>query len=172
MRFQKALFMSNFGIDMGLPEFRVGSYATYLLPFSKVFEKATGGECKFLLGSHTLDLLNRKSKITEINAKNSFVVRGKEYASLFGLGDDFLLESYNDAFGEKEERYIQYFRKLFGDWQPDVIFCWEFPTTLFRGGAGGQLSTDRRLGRAPLGQGHGRCPGRLAGQPHRNGAEP
>jgi hypothetical protein len=102
------------------------------LPFSKVFEKATGGECKFLLGSHTLDLLNRKSKITEINAKNSFVVRGKEYASLFGLGDDFLLESYNDTFGEKEERYIQYFRKLFGDWQPDVIFCWEFPTTLFR----------------------------------------
>jgi HAD superfamily hydrolase (TIGR01549 family) len=132
MRFQKALFMSNFGIDMGLPEFRVGSYATYLLPFSKVFEKATGGECKFLLGSHTLDLLTRKSKITEINAKNSFVVRGKEYASLFGLGDDFLLESYNDAFGQKEERYIQYFRKLFGDWQPDVIFCWEFPTTLFR----------------------------------------
>ncbi|MCK8654852.1 MULTISPECIES: HAD-IA family hydrolase [Pseudomonas] len=132
MRFQKALFMSNFGIDMGLPEFRVGSYATYLLPFSKVFEKATGGECKFLLGSHTLDLLNRKSKITEINAKNSFVVRGKEYASLFGLGDDFLLESYNDAYGEKEERYVQYFKKLFGDWQPDVIFCWEFPTTLFR----------------------------------------
>lgn len=124
--------MSNFGIDMGLPEFRVGSYATYLLPFSKVFEKATGGESKFLLGSHTLDLLNRKSKITEINAKNSFVVKSREYAGLFGLGDDFLLDSYNDTLEEKEEKYIAYFKKLFGNWKPDVIFCWEFPTTLFR----------------------------------------
>ncbi|WP_223544108.1 hypothetical protein [Pseudomonas sp. A-B-19] len=132
MRFQKALFMSNFGVDMGLPEFRVGSYATYLLPFSKVFEKATGGESKFLLGSHTLDLLNRKSKITEINAKNSFIVKGNEYASLFGLGDDFLLESYNDSYEEKEEQYTTYFKSLFGDWQPDVVFCWEFPTTFFR----------------------------------------
>ncbi|CAO3303241.1 hypothetical protein [Pseudomonas putida] len=131
MRFQKALFMSNFGIDMGLPEFRVGSYANYLLPFSRTYEKATGGESKFLLGSHTLDLLNRKSKITEINARNSFVVPGSKI-SQFGLGDDFLLECYNDKFEANKEKYSKYFEKLFKGWVPDVIFCWEFPTNFFR----------------------------------------
>ncbi|MCX2817571.1 MULTISPECIES: hypothetical protein [unclassified Pseudomonas] len=131
MRFQKALFMSNFGIDMGLPEFRVGSYANYLLPFSKTYEKATGGESKFLLGSHTLDLLNRKSKITEINARNSFVVPGSKI-SQFGLGDDFLLECYNDKFEANNEKYRKYFEQLFKGWVPDVIFCWEFPTNFFR----------------------------------------
>jgi len=131
MRFQKALFMSNFGVDMGLPEFRVGSYANYLLPFSKAFEKATGGESKFLLGAHTLDLLTRKSKITEINTKNSFVIKGRD-ASLFGVGDDFLLECYNEEFEGNQKKYTKYFSNLFGDWQPDVIFCWEFPTNFFR----------------------------------------
>lgn len=131
MRFQKALFMSNFGIDMGLPEFRVGSYSNYLLPFSKTYEKATGGESRFLLGSHTLDLLNRKNKITEINARNSFVVPGSKM-SLFGLGDDFLLECYNDQFEANKEKYTNYFEKLFKGWVPDVIFCWEFPTNFFR----------------------------------------
>lgn len=132
MRFQKALFMSNFGIDMGLPEFRVGSYATYLLPFSKTFEKATGGESKFLLGSHTLDLLSRKTKVTEINEQNSFVIKNNDYAKLFGLGDDFIVESYNDTLDANLERYTEYFLELFSGWQPDIIFCWEFPTTLFR----------------------------------------
>nr|WP_314617925.1 HAD-IA family hydrolase [uncultured Pseudomonas sp.] len=131
MRFQKALFMSNFGVDMGLPEFRVGSYANYLLPFSKTFEKATGGESKFLLGAHTLDLLNRKSGITDINAKNSFIVQGSDL-NIFGIGDEFLLESYNNAFESNFEKYACYFSGLLRDWKPDVIFCWEFPTNFFR----------------------------------------
>ena len=132
MKFEKALFMSNFGVDMGMPEFRVGSFATYLLPFSHTFKKAFDGEVKFLLGSHTLDLLNRKKNIKEINHSNSFVIEGADYAPTFGYGDEFILQSYNNDFGDKLDIYFSYFSKLFAGWEPDVIFCWEFPTNLFR----------------------------------------
>ena len=65
MRFQKALFMSNFGIDMGLPEFRVGSYATYLLPFSKVFENRTG---------NSSTVISTCFWIIDINNDNKFAI--------------------------------------------------------------------------------------------------
>lgn len=132
MNFEKALFMSNFGVDMGMPEFRVGSFATYLLPFSQTYKKAFEGDVKFLMGSHTLDLLNRKQNIKEINRDNSFIVEGADYAPIFGYGDEFILQSYNNNFGSKLETYQNYFEQLFAGWVPDVIFCWEFPTTLFR----------------------------------------
>lgn len=132
MKFEKALFMSNFGVDMGMPEFRVGSFATYLLPLSQMYGKAFDSDIKFLMGSHTLDLLNRKQNIKEINRNNSFIIEGADYAPIFGYGDEFILQSYDDDFGDKLEIYKNYFTELFSGWEPDVIFCWEFPTTLFR----------------------------------------
>ncbi|MGE6528785.1 HAD-IA family hydrolase [Pseudomonas sp. NPDC077382] len=132
MKFEKALFMSNFGVDMGMPEFRVGSFLHYLLPLSKVYMKATQGDARFLLGAHTLDLLNRKQGITEINESNAFIVDASDYASTFGIGDEFILQSYNQTFQEKLGSYKEYFHRLFSGWEPDVVFCWEFPTEVFR----------------------------------------
>lgn len=125
--------MSNFTIDMGDPNFRTGAYSKYLGSFAKTLSNLGNMDQRYLLARHTLDSLYRSSQTDKIRSDNSFVVDYQRDIDVFGFGDEFIKKSYNDAFTKEEEAKVNgYFKALFGGWEPDLIICWEFPTTLFR----------------------------------------
>ncbi|RBW68898.1 hypothetical protein [Bacillus taeanensis] len=131
--FKNVLFMSNFTIDMGDPNFRTGAYTKYLDPLANTLSKVNNLDVKFLLSKHTFESVKREAKPTKINNNNSFIVDYGRDTDIFGFGDAFIRKSYNDNFTSEERAYINgYFKSLFKGWEPDLIICWEFPTTIFR----------------------------------------
>ncbi|MCM3652957.1 hypothetical protein M3184_14015 [Metabacillus litoralis] len=131
--FNNVLFMSNFTFDMGDPNFRTGSYIKYLEPLAKSLAKSNDLDIKYLVSNHTFESIKRTSKSTSINSENSFIINYEKNMDIFGNGDWFIRKSYNDSFNSEELGYIFGFLKsMFNGWEPDLIVCWEFPTTIFR----------------------------------------
>ncbi|MBM7652569.1 HAD-IA family hydrolase [Neobacillus cucumis] len=131
--FKKALFMSNFTIDLGDPNYRTGAYLKYLEPIANTLSKQNNLDVKFLVATHTLESIKRNSKSTKIGQDNSFIIDYQRDIDVFGFGDNFIRKSYNSSFASEESAYINgYFKSLFKGWEPDLIVCWEFPTTIFR----------------------------------------
>jgi FMN phosphatase YigB (HAD superfamily) len=131
--FNNVLMMSNFTIDMGDPNFRTGAYLKYLEPIANTLLKQNQIDIKYLVGSHTLESIRRGSKATKIGSDNSFIINYQRDIDIFGFGDTFIQKSYNDSFTSEERAFIfGYLKSLFQGWEPDLIVCWEFPTTIFR----------------------------------------
>lgn len=125
--------MSNFTIDMGDPNFRTGAFIKYLGPLADTLAKTSELDIKFLLAKHTFESIKREAKSTRINSENSFTVDYQNTINVFGIGDWFIQKSYENNFDPAQVREISdYFERLFNGWKPDVIICWEFPTTFFR----------------------------------------
>lgn len=131
--FKNALFLSNFTIDMGDPNFRTGAYSKFLEPMADSLSKVSDVDVKFLASKHTFDSITRDAKASKIKKDNTFIVDYQRSIDIFGFGDWFIRKSYNDEFTNEEKAYISgYFKSLFGNWEPDLIVSWEFPTTILR----------------------------------------
>lgn len=125
--------MSNFTIDMGDPNFRTGAFLKYLEPIANTLAKKNTLDVKFLLSKHTFESIMREAKATKIDKSNSFIVDYQTHIDILGFGDWFIRKSYNNEFNTEEHAFINgYFQSLFNGWKPDLIICWEFPTTIFR----------------------------------------
>lgn len=132
LNFKKALFLSNFTIDMGDPGFRTGAYTKYLEPFANNLSKIKEVDIKYLISNHSFESIKRTGK-SKINLGNSFLIDYEREIDILGFGDWFIQKSYNHSFNVEESAYIKgYFKALFKGWEPDLIVCWEFPTTIFR----------------------------------------
>lgn len=131
--FKNVLMMSNFTIDMGNPNFRTGAYLKYLEPIANTLQKLNKLDVRYLISTHTLESIRRESKSTRISLENSFLIDYQRDMEVFGFGDSFIQKSYNNNFSLEERAYISgYLKSLFQGWEPDLIVCWEFPTTIFR----------------------------------------
>lgn len=131
--FSNVLFMSNFTIDMGDPNFRTGAYLKYLEPIANTLSKKNILDIRFLIGKHTFESIIRASQTSNIKHDNSFIIDYQRDMQLFGIGDFFIRKSYNNSFSEGEQStFTDYFETLFMGWKPNLIICWEFPTTFFR----------------------------------------
>ncbi|GIO41970.1 hypothetical protein [Paenibacillus apis] len=131
--FSKTLFMSNFTIDLGDPNFRTGAYLKYLEPLANSLSRATNTEVRFLISRHSFESVRKGNTSSKINQNNSYIVDYQKNIQTFGLGDEFVSLSYNNNFtGDQLSKIYHYFHELFQEWEPDLIFSWEFPTTIFR----------------------------------------
>lgn len=131
--FEKILFMSNFTIDMGDPNFRTGAYLKYLEPMAESLSKIKSLDIRYLVSKHSLESIKRANTSTNIGLNNSFIIDYQKDMDVLGTGDSFICKSYNNSFNSKESFELSnYFKDLFGGWEPDLIVCWEFPTTIFR----------------------------------------
>ncbi|WP_157733887.1 HAD-IA family hydrolase [Cytobacillus kochii] len=125
--------MSNIAYDMGDPNFRSGAFTKYLEPIEKSLRGVFEINSKYLLSKHTYESIVQSKDKSTINHENSFIIDYNQDIDIFGIGDWLISKSYNNNFTEEEiSKLHNYFLNKFKGWEPDLIFSWEFPTTIFR----------------------------------------
>lgn len=128
------LFLTNPGVDMGRPDFRIGTFKTYLFALrDRVVSDVDGANCRFLVGEHALNIMARDP---------DFISRGFDEFVSFptmtvfedrAFGDSAVSDIYNEALTEEEEaRLRQAYIDTLDGFKPDTIVSWEFPTATLR----------------------------------------
>lgn len=131
INFKNVLLLSNTGIDMGMPDFRVGSYTGILLPMARTLAKHPEISARILANSHVGQRL-----------KSFAATTGQHVPSILTLDDEmlranraqnFMIDSYSNSLDEDKIRCAsESILKALGDWVPDVVISWESPTKILR----------------------------------------
>ncbi|MBK4215136.1 hypothetical protein JJJ17_04275 [Paracoccus caeni] len=128
------LFLTNPGVDMGRPDFRLGTYKTYLFPLrDRIMADVKKAVCRFMAGDNVRNIMARDPE---------FLKRGfDEFVSFPTMsvfedrvfGESAVSDVYNGTLSEADEaRLRQAYLDALDGFVPDTIVCWEFPTTTLR----------------------------------------
>ena len=130
----KTLFLTNPGVDMGRPDFRLGTYKTYLFPLrDRIAADVAGAECRFLVGEHVMTIMARDPDFLHRGFKEFVTFPTMTVFRNRAFGESAVSDIYNDTLSEQEEAELrQAYLDALGDFEPDTIICWEFPTTTLR----------------------------------------
>ncbi|MCW2272608.1 hypothetical protein GJ654_00780 [Rhodoblastus acidophilus] len=131
--FDKALLLSNFAFDMGLPDFRAGSYMGYLLPLARRLKTDHQFiSIRFLMNHAVWQKVMRDPRHRDFES-DFVVIDHLHRQDLFGSGDNFVLRNYYGTLADDEIEALRlYFDELLGGFVPDLIISWEFPTQFLR----------------------------------------
>ncbi|MCL1603498.1 hypothetical protein M3084_06490 [Succinatimonas hippei] len=122
------LLLTNIDSELNNPYFRLGAFKTYLLPISKQLLTNNIFECKFLLNEHIFIKLKESESI--LSSDNCFITNDKTLR-MRNL-DGAITSSYLDQQGIGFENICNYIKETVGEWEPDIILCWESPTYVYR----------------------------------------
>ncbi|SDR44895.1 HAD-IA family hydrolase [Pseudovibrio sp. Tun.PSC04-5.I4] len=130
-KLSRILLLSNLGTDLSDPDFRVGSYVNYLIPIAKNLLEAKQISVKLLVnervGSRVVNEVVSSGISPDIMAEIDCKRLTAERL------DNFMIKSYRESFSlEQESLLSEVIQDALGDWQPDIIICWEAPTYYFR----------------------------------------
>lgn len=128
------LFLTNPGVDMGRPEFRIGTFKTYLFPLrDRISKDVNNANFRFLVGEQALNIMARDP---------DFIIRGFDEFVTFptttvfedrAFGESAVSDIYNETLTEEDEtRLRKAYLDTLGDFEPDTIVCWEFPSATLR----------------------------------------
>lgn len=134
MKVTKVLLTTNLGVDMGAPDFRVGSIKTYLIPLAERISKDIPEcEVKFLVGNHTFSNLLRDPHF-QMRGKDDFLVLNT--SRVFpdkAFGDRSVSQLYNGTMSAEDREHLnKAVTGILGDFLPDLLICWESPSQFLR----------------------------------------
>lgn len=134
MEISRVLLTTNLGIDMGTPDFRVGSIKTYLLPLADRLAKDLP-ECdiKFLVGNYTFSNLLRDPHFQMRGREDFLTLNTSKVFPDKAFGDRVISQLYNGNLPAEDLGYLNSaILKTLGDFRPDLVVCWESPSQFLR----------------------------------------
>jgi HAD superfamily hydrolase (TIGR01549 family) len=131
--FKNVLFYCNLAIDLGKPEFRVGSYLHYLIPLAKALSSVAKVDIKIIMNDSVHEVMKASGDRRMAPSEWVVAISHSDMVRTFGIGDQFQRGMQTDSLTpDQVSAYHRLLGAKLGDWQPDVIISWESPTTLLR----------------------------------------
>ena len=125
--FRNILLLSNLGVDLGLPDFRLGTYQNTLLPLARCLLEDSDISVRVLANAYITQRLR--------NAVHQTNQQLPELATFDAPQEhmDFMIRSYSGPLGAAEIDLVKCcLLEALGDWEPEVILCWETPSQVLR----------------------------------------
>lgn len=124
---QRVLFLSNLGADMGRPDYRLGTYIGRLEPMARALTEHTTISAKLLASPYVAKRLRDSCE-----ARGASLPDIATFHAPSGL-EDAMIRTYSELLNPIDEAsFVDALRATLGEWEPDVIVCWETPSDLLR----------------------------------------
>lgn len=125
-RLNGVLLLSNLGMDLGRPTFRLGTYMNRLEPMARVLA-GQGVAVRLLANSYIAERIQTTCSSRSLSAPPLSVFRAPE-----GL-EGAMIRSYRQALTPDEEHeFHSALHSALDGWEPEAVLCWETPTRLVR----------------------------------------
>ena len=129
----RVLLLSSLSIEFGRPAFRANAYLNYLVPLAAaICRSEPDAQCTLLAGDHLKPALGRlmAGRLPERTRLGFLPTR--RVLEIFGAGDAYQTTLYQEQWtSEQHAAFSALLARSIGQ-VPDVILCWESPTTLLR----------------------------------------
>lgn len=129
MTFDRILMLSNLGVEMGLPNFRMGAYKIFLLPMASNILNNSSIDVRVLANKHIHQQLYPTLSNWEIDSSRLIEFQDAPIRHI----QNFMTDSYHEIICEKDKELIQQaICDSLGSWEPQIIISWEAPSTIWR----------------------------------------
>ena len=127
----KTLFLSNLATDMSDPFFRQASYRGLLLPMARNLLGLRDNDVRIMANPVIAKSIRGEVERAGIDQRRLIEVNLSQLSS--SGWNDFMIRSYTQQIPALVFNTLQEIVSAsLGPWEPDVILCWEAPTTFFR----------------------------------------